>query len=240
WSLYAKEAKSHDKSTIKTLKDDMDGLLIFAGLFSAALTGLVIDRSQNIQPTPAQQSAYFVKQSALLLNQISQQLSSLGAQAPISPDISLSNPTVNPSASDVRVNIFWFMSLVFSLSAALLATLVQRWAQDYMHMFERYSNPLDIARIRQYLRDGVERWGMPTTAEVVPGLIHFSLLLFFIGLADFLLNAYPIVGKYTLFPIAFCVTVYIISTVAPIFDPQSPYHTSFSRLVWYLVRKPRS
>ena len=211
-----------------------------AGLFSAALTGLVIDRSQNIQPTPAQQSAYFVKQSALLLNQISQQLSSLGAQAPISPDISLSNPTVNPSASDVRVNIFWFMSLVFSLSAALLATLVQRWAQDYMHMFERYSNPLDIARIRQYLRDGVERWGMPTTAEVVPGLIHFSLLLFFIGLADFLLNAYPIVGKYTLFPIAFCVTVYIISTVAPIFDPQSPYHTSFSRLVWYLVRKPRS
>jgi hypothetical protein len=209
-------------------------------LFSAALTGLVIDRSQNIQPTPAQQSAYFLKQSAVLLNQISQQLSSLGAQAPISPDISLSNPAVNPSASDVRVNICWFMSLVFSLSAALLATLVQRWAQDYMHMFERYSNPLDIARIRQYLRDGVERWRMPMTAEAVPGLVHFSLLLFFIGLADFLLNAYPIVGKFTLFPIAFCATLYIISTVAPIFDPQSPYHTSFSRFFWYLARKLRS
>ena len=110
-----------------------------AGLFSAALTGLVIDRSQAIQPTPALQSAFFQKQSALLLNQISQQLSSLGAQAPISPDISLSDPTVNPSASDVRVNICWFMSLVFSLSAALLATLVQRWAQDYMHMFQLYS-----------------------------------------------------------------------------------------------------
>ncbi|KAH9990329.1 hypothetical protein BJV77DRAFT_926206, partial [Russula vinacea] len=151
----------------------------------------------------------------LLLNQISQQLSSLGATASISPDISLSDPTVNPSTSDVRVNIYWFMSLVFSLSAALLATLVQRWAQDYMHMFERYSNPLKIARIRQYLREGAERWRMPTIAELVPGLIHFSLLLFFIGLADFLLHAYPIVGKFTLLPIAFCATLYIVSTLAP-------------------------
>jgi hypothetical protein len=204
-------------------------------LFSAALTGLVIDRSQTIQPTPAQQGAYFQKQSTLLLNQISQQLSSLGAPASISPDISLSDPTVNPSASDVRVNICWFMSLVFSLSAALLATLVQRWAQDYMHMFERYTNPLKIARIRQYLRKGVERWYMPTTAEVVPGLVHFSLLLFFIGLADFLLHAYPIVGKFTLFPITACITLYIVSTLAPIFDPQCPYRTSLSRFFWFIT-----
>jgi hypothetical protein len=29
WSLYGKEAKSHDQSRIQTLKDDMDGVLIF-------------------------------------------------------------------------------------------------------------------------------------------------------------------------------------------------------------------
>jgi hypothetical protein len=29
WSLYGKEAKNHDEATINTLKDDMDGLLIF-------------------------------------------------------------------------------------------------------------------------------------------------------------------------------------------------------------------
>ena len=29
WSLYRREAEGHDKATIKTLKDDMDGLLIF-------------------------------------------------------------------------------------------------------------------------------------------------------------------------------------------------------------------
>ena len=29
WTLYGKEAKSHDDARIQTLKDDMDGVLIF-------------------------------------------------------------------------------------------------------------------------------------------------------------------------------------------------------------------
>jgi hypothetical protein len=187
--------------TFYCVLDHANGRTHKAGLFSAVLTAFIIDRSQNIQPSPAQQSAHFQKQSALLLNQISQQLSSLGAQVTISSNLSLSDPTVTPSASDVRVNISWFMSLVSSLSAALLATLIQRWAQDYMHMFQRYSNPFEIARIRQYLHEGVKRWRMPTMVEAVPALVHISLFLFFIGLADFLLNAHAIVGKLTLFPI---------------------------------------
>ena len=80
---------------------------------------------------------------------------------------------------------------------------------------------------------------MPAIAEAVPGLVHCSLFLFLIGLADFLLNTYVIVGKYTVFPIAFCGTLYIFSTVAPVMSPQSPYRTSFSGLVWYLTRKLR-
>jgi hypothetical protein len=29
WTLYVKEAKSHDEATVGTIKDDMDGVLIF-------------------------------------------------------------------------------------------------------------------------------------------------------------------------------------------------------------------
>ncbi len=29
WAIYGKEAKSHDEALIQTLKDDMDGVLIF-------------------------------------------------------------------------------------------------------------------------------------------------------------------------------------------------------------------
>ena len=33
WTLYGKEAKSHDEARIETLKDDMDGVLIFVRLY---------------------------------------------------------------------------------------------------------------------------------------------------------------------------------------------------------------
>lgn len=32
WTLYGKEAKSHDEARIQTLKEDMDGVLIFVRL----------------------------------------------------------------------------------------------------------------------------------------------------------------------------------------------------------------
>ncbi|KAH9958758.1 hypothetical protein BC827DRAFT_549816 [Russula dissimulans] len=235
WSLYGKEAKGHDQATIQTLKDDMDGVLIFAGLFSAALTAFIIDRCQNIQQTPAQQSVFLQQQTVVLLNQISIQISSLGPLASVSANLTL--PSATPSSSDVRVNIYWFMSLVSSLSAALLATLVQRWARDHMYIFQRYSHPLKVARIRQYLHEGVEGWYMPAIAEAVPGLVHISLFLFFLGLADFLLNTHALVGQLTLFPIILCATLYTISSIAPIMYPQAPYRSSFTCLIWYLVRK---
>ena len=33
WSLYGKEAKSHDEARIQPLKEDMDGVLIFVHLY---------------------------------------------------------------------------------------------------------------------------------------------------------------------------------------------------------------
>lgn len=206
-----------------------------AGLFAGTLTAFIVDRYQNLQQTPAQQSAFFLQQSTVLLNQISYQLSSLGAQFPA--NLSLPGYNFHPSASDVRVNTYWFMSLVFSLSAALLATLVQRWAWDYMHIFRRYGHPLKIARMRQFLYEGVRHWRMRAIAEAVPGLIHISLFLFLIGLADFLFATYSAVGKFTIIPIAFSAAIYIFSTIAPVFNPQSPYRTAFSDMVWYIIRQ---
>ena len=41
WTLYGKEAKSHDEAQIHTLKDDMDGVLIFVRpYFFCAYDGL--------------------------------------------------------------------------------------------------------------------------------------------------------------------------------------------------------
>ena len=40
WSLYGKEAESNDKSRIQTLKEDMDGVLIFVSSYFVYPRGL--------------------------------------------------------------------------------------------------------------------------------------------------------------------------------------------------------
>ena len=174
-----------------------------------------------------------------MLSQISQQIASIVPQVTVPSTPPPPFPTFNPSISDVRVNVFWFMALVFSLSAALLATLVQQWVRDYMHVFQRYSDPLKSARIRQYLYEGSEGWYMPVVAEAVPGLLHVSLFLFFVGLGDFVLNTNTAVSLSTIVPITMCGLFYVLTTFAPVIYPQSPYQNSFSGLVWYLVQTLR-
>ncbi|KAI9439336.1 hypothetical protein H4582DRAFT_1766244, partial [Lactarius indigo] len=231
WSLHVKEAKSHDEARIQTLKDDMDGVLIFAGLFSAALTSFVTDKIHDLQVDPAQQMVYYQQQNVALLAQISKQVSSIAPQVSIPSTLPPPYPNFSPNSSAVRVNAYWFMSLVFSISAALLATLVQQWVRDYMHVFQRYSNPLKSARLRQYLYEGAEGWYMPVVAESVPGLVHVSLFLFFLGLGDSLLNVNTTVGVTTIVPIAICGLLYVLSMFAPIINPQSPFRNPFSGLI---------
>ena len=131
------------------------------------------------------------------------------------------------------------MALAFSLSAALLAILVQQWVRDYMHVFQRYSDPQKSSRMRQYLSEGSDGWYMPIAAEAVPGLLHVSLFLFFAGLADATLNINTTIGLSTTIPIGICGLLYIFITIAPVIYPQSPYQTSFSGAIWYAVQKLR-
>jgi hypothetical protein len=131
------------------------------------------------------------------------------------------------------------MSLVFSLSAALLATLVQQWVRDYMHVFLRYNDPLKSARLRQYLHEGLEGWYMPLVAEAVPGLIHVALFLFFAGLCDLVLNINTTLGVSTIVPIGISGLLYVVTIIAPLIYPQSPYKNSLSALIWYLIQKIR-
>ena len=208
-----------------------------ASLFSAALTAFVVDSKQDLKPSPADEAVYYLRQHSTILTQISMQLSSIAPQISIPSTPPPPFPAFNPSASDIQVNAFWFMSLIFSLLAALLAILVQQWVRDYMHVFQRYGDPKKSARLRQYLYEGCEGWYMPMVADAVPGLLHISLFLFFGGLGNSLLNINTKVALSTIVPIGVSGLLYMFTTFAPIIYPQSPYQNSFSGIFWYFFQK---
>ncbi|KAJ7617699.1 hypothetical protein DFH06DRAFT_961388, partial [Mycena polygramma] len=83
WAVYISEAEKYDKSLVESWKSDMEGMLIFAGLFSAVLTAFLIESYKTLSPDSEDRT---VK----LLTQISQQLASGGNQTALfaSPPIS--------------------------------------------------------------------------------------------------------------------------------------------------------
>ena len=254
WSLYGKEAKTYDEARIQILGADMDGIPTFVcillhssqtrthsgefrqtGLFSAVLTSFLVQSIQNLQDDPMKKVAYYQQQSVAMLAQISQQIASIT----ITPQVPIAStpptyPAFRPSNSDIRVNIYWFLGLVCSLSAALIAILIQQWVRSYMQVFQQYDHPLKRARFRQFFSESSK--GMRKLAKQVPRLIHISLFLFFLGLCDSMLNTNTTVGITTIVPICLCGIFYLYSGMTHLKDLQSPYKTLITRPMLFLIQ----
>lgn len=115
WSVYMKEAIPHDKALIESWSKDMDGILIFAGLFSAIITAFIIESYNGLMPDPNEPTI-------ALLQQIAQHLGGSTSENQTS-----TTTVFTPTSSSLRVNAFWFLSLCLALTCALAATLVQQW-----------------------------------------------------------------------------------------------------------------
>ncbi|KAH9035985.1 hypothetical protein EDB83DRAFT_2677963 [Lactarius deliciosus] len=129
FSMYMEMATEEDKKMAENWKADADGILIFTGLFSAAVASLISVSIQDIRPNPQDTSNFY-------LANIYQTV----ADPNISGTLPTSPPQFSPPNYAVWVNSLWFMSLVISLTCALLATLLQQWARRYLKVTQsRYS-----------------------------------------------------------------------------------------------------
>ena len=160
-------------------------------------------------------------------------------QATINPNESSSLPTSPPPFTPpnyaVWVNALWFLSLVISITCALLATLLQQWARRYLKVTQPRYSPHKRARIRSFFAEGVDKFLLPWAVEALPTMLHLSLFLFFAGLAVFLWNVDLTIFKLVLSWIGFCAALYGCITFIPIFRHDSPYYTPLSLPVWHFV-----
>ncbi|KAH9957123.1 hypothetical protein BC827DRAFT_720873 [Russula dissimulans] len=228
WSLYLSQAKKVDQERSESWTSNTDGVLVFSGLFSATVASFIQISYQQLQPD----SSDLTNQ---LLTQISQQLSALPNGTFSAPVTTAGQSAFQPTPSAVRVNTLWFTSLILSLACALWATLMQQWTRRYVRVADGPYGPSKQARIRAFFTDGVERFALPAAAEVLPVLLHASLLLFCAGLVDFLLNINHTVAYSFLTLIVIGVVIYFLLTIMPLWFHNSPYQTPLTALVWFLM-----
>ena len=134
------------------------------------------------------------------------------------------------------MNALWFLSLVISITCALLATLLQQWARRYLKVTQPRYSPHKRARIRAFFAEGVDKFLLPWAVEALPTMLHLSLFLFFAGLAVFLWNVNLTIFKLVLSWIGLCTALYGCITFIPIFCHDSPYHTPLSLPVWHFTQ----
>ncbi|KAH9980939.1 hypothetical protein BGW80DRAFT_1162822, partial [Lactifluus volemus] len=169
-------SQEEDNKMTDRWQKDADGILIFTGLFSAAVATLLAVSIQDLRPNSQDISAFYLAKIYQLL-----------ADPNVSHALTLATPATPPPFSPPRyaiwVNSLWFLSLVISLTCALLATLLQQWARRYLTVTQppRFS-PHKRARIRSFFANGVEKFHLPLAVETLPTLLHVSLFLFFSGL----------------------------------------------------------
>jgi Family of unknown function (DUF6535) len=142
-------------------------------------------------------------------------------------------PDFSPPTSAVLVNSLWFLSLVISLTSALLATMLQQWARRYLKITQpSRSMPHKRASIRAFFVHGVEKFHLPWSVETLPALLHLSLFLFFTGLAIYLFNINHTVFSAVVWWVVLAGGVYGCITFMPIFWHDSPYYSPLSSSAW--------
>ncbi|KAH9030765.1 hypothetical protein EDB85DRAFT_1402991 [Lactarius pseudohatsudake] len=228
FSLYLSYAEKHDKEQTDSWKAGADGILVFTGLFAAALATFVIDSYKSLLPDTG-------SNTVAILAQISQQLSN-GSQTSAQAYVAPSSP-FQPSTSAVWVNTLWILSLVISLFCALLATLQQHWARRYLRLTQPQCAVHKRARLHSFFAEGVEHFHLAFAVEAIPALLHISVFLFLTGLVISLFTIHHTIAYIILAATVTGGIVYTMITVTPVFYHNSPYHSPFSALVWNVPRK---
>ena len=179
---------------------------------------------QDLQQTPQDTTNFYL--ANIYQTTINPNAPNISSSLPASP------PPFSPPKYAVWVNALWFLSLVISITCALLATLLQQWARRYLRVTQSRYSPHKRAQIRAFFAEGVDKCLLPWVVETLPMLLHISLFLFFAGLVIFLWNVNLTIFKLVLSWVAICTALYGCITLMPIIRYDSPYYTSLSSLVW--------
>ena len=232
-----------DEKMIEAWKGEGDGILAFVslnllirlftismrsfktGLLSATIGIFVIEFYKKLSPDSGGQTVD-------LLGQISQQLTNPRNDTSITA-ANDQNQSFSPSISMIWVNAMWLISLVFSITSALITSLNQQAARRYIEMRNVKKQKNDNARVSSFLFRGIQKYKMPLAIFAAPTLLHISILLFFGGLVIVFHTIYEKVAIAVDAAVGISALVYLAMSLLPLLSGNCPYRTPITNLLWY-------
>ncbi|EKM52133.1 uncharacterized protein PHACADRAFT_58701, partial [Phanerochaete carnosa HHB-10118-sp] len=131
WAGIEDHLMTNDIGEMEDYADDIDTLLVFAGLFSAILTAFLVETYPMLQADNTDTT------NQLLAISVATQLRTAGTvvadtlnQTLTTFSDTLTTP-FSPSTASRWINALFFLSLIFGLAAALFSILAKQWIREY-------------------------------------------------------------------------------------------------------------
>uniref|UniRef100_A0A0W0G9E2 DUF6535 domain-containing protein n=1 Tax=Moniliophthora roreri TaxID=221103 RepID=A0A0W0G9E2_MONRR len=158
WKECLKRVDKHDEERCRGWREDIDTLLVFAGLFSAVVTAFSVESYQWLDDGPDDATAH-------ILYIIAASLNTTGLSVPEPEEFV-------PSASAVRINAYWFLSLTLSLTAVLVGILCKQWIREHRRDPSQYTSNKDHLLLWQIRRESLEIALLPGSTGTFMVLKH--------------------------------------------------------------------
>ncbi|PCH39613.1 hypothetical protein WOLCODRAFT_45392, partial [Wolfiporia cocos MD-104 SS10] len=212
-----------ERDIVTTRKEQIDNLLVFATLFSAALTPFNIGSYKALHPPAPDPTSQLVLQIALYtgyMNSTSADLHSL----------TVSIATATPSS--VAINVLWLSALVFSLSTASIGIVVRQWLNHHDDKSVGV-DPRESVQIWHTRRLGYRKWHVDDILSILPVLLQLALVSFLAGLVIMLLSLNQVVAGFIIVLAGLLWAFLIYSSIIPALEESCPYKSP--QALWILL-----
>jgi hypothetical protein len=142
-------------------------------------------------------------------------------------------PKFIPDPSAVRINIFWFLSLILSLTTVIVGVLSMQWLREYQRN-DATTAADEALGLRQMRHEGLLVWRVPEIIGSLPLLLQTAVFLFFCGILDLLWSLHRVVAVVVTIPVGLLAIFLVATTMLPTLQyaftrrlnlriPQCPY-----------------
>ncbi|TRM59209.1 hypothetical protein BD626DRAFT_156908 [Schizophyllum amplum] len=192
----------HDTMMCQVFKEEVDTLMVFAGLFSGVLTAFIIESYKWLMEEPDDLTADYLRQILAVISN-----TTIPSVRPYSSRPSLPDNTVS------LINGLWFSSLTLSLSSAFIGIMAKQWLREYLRDAGQ-SQKTNLA-VRQVKYQGLTRWYVGAIIAMMPLLLQGALFLFLVGIVYLLWHIQPVVAAVISVFGIFIVSFFVATTVLP-------------------------
>ncbi|KAJ3521387.1 hypothetical protein NM688_g9022 [Phlebia brevispora] len=229
WKKIFTAMEAQDEHLVESWKGEMDNLLIFATLYSAIVTAFVVDSFHLV--TPADSTS-----TPGMLLEIRDRITSYSFSNNFANSTHVlaggATSSSSPPKYAVRVNTVWFLSLTLSLISAFFGIAIQQWLRHLR--IPKHIPQREAIRLRQLRYRGLMRWQVPIIVTVLPALVQVSVVLFLVGLLEYVRNSNRDVALPFTVVSSISLVLFVVVSLFPLIEPSCPYKSPLLHVTWEL------